>query len=338
MKTHQSGIGIVEIMISLAVGALLIAGLTQVFTGSRAAYVLQEDLSRLQESGRFAFHFLSREGRMAGYFGCRRDVTLNSVINDSNAANAFLYNFNNGLQGYRREGNTWRPAAPAGLQALIPDALPDSDVIVIRSSGTDTVSIDPPLHLTSSGAANFRVQSGHPFVTGDILMLSDCAQATVFQTTSANANSVAIGTNSGGNTAPGNSSRVLGIFSDDAVVSRFTATVFYVAPGANRRPALFRRINNDPPEELVEGVERMRVLYGVSATDQGQVNRYEQAQDVNNWANVSSMRISLLLSGNRDNMTDEEQVLVFDGERFDAGNRRLHHVVTSTIALRNRIR
>lgn len=340
MKRKQTGIGIVEIMISLVLGALLIAGISQVFVSSRTAYILQDDLSRLQENGRFAFYFLSREGRMAGYFGCRRDVPVTSVINDASAGNSFLYGDNTGLQGFRREGTNWRPALPAGLASLIDDdnVLPDSDIIIMRSAGSDAVGIEPPLQLTSLPAANFKVQPGHPFETGDILMLSDCAQATVFQATNVNHNNGTIGTSTGGNVSPGNHSSVIGDFSDDAVVSRYTTTIFFIAPGASGRPALFRQVNGNTREELVEGVERMRIQYGVSPTDEGQVNRYERAEQVGHWDNVASVRISLLLSGDRDNMADEEQVLVFDGERFEADNRRLHHVVSSTIALRNRIR
>jgi type IV pilus assembly protein PilW len=70
-QRRQAGIGLVEIMVALVVSSLLIGGLIQIFSSNKQAYVLQDEMSRLQENGRFAFHFLMKDLRMAGYFGCR---------------------------------------------------------------------------------------------------------------------------------------------------------------------------------------------------------------------------------------------------------------------------
>jgi len=69
-KSFQTGLSLIEIMISLLIGAFLLGGVLQIFIGSKQTYRMQENLSRLQENGRFALDFIGRDLRMAGYWGC----------------------------------------------------------------------------------------------------------------------------------------------------------------------------------------------------------------------------------------------------------------------------
>lgn len=63
----QSGFSLVEIMIALLIGLFLLGGILQMFSASQQTYRMQSNLARLQENGRFALDFLSRDIRMAGY-------------------------------------------------------------------------------------------------------------------------------------------------------------------------------------------------------------------------------------------------------------------------------
>lgn len=69
----QSGVTLIELMIALAIGALLILGLVEVFSASRTAYQLSTGLARSQENGRFAMDILQRDVRMGGHAGCVND-------------------------------------------------------------------------------------------------------------------------------------------------------------------------------------------------------------------------------------------------------------------------
>src|SRR5665647_885339 len=69
-KNHQVGMTLIEIMIALLIGAFLIGGVLEIFINSRQTYRMQENLSRLQENGRFATEFISNSIRMTGYWGC----------------------------------------------------------------------------------------------------------------------------------------------------------------------------------------------------------------------------------------------------------------------------
>lgn len=67
------GLSLIEIMVALAISALLVLGLVEVFAASRTAYQLSTGLARVQENGRFALDFLQRDIRMAGHMGCVND-------------------------------------------------------------------------------------------------------------------------------------------------------------------------------------------------------------------------------------------------------------------------
>lgn len=64
---EQRGFTLVEILVSLVIGLFLTAGLIQLLLGNRQTYRVLDNLSELQENGRFAVDMLSRHIRMAGF-------------------------------------------------------------------------------------------------------------------------------------------------------------------------------------------------------------------------------------------------------------------------------
>lgn len=64
-----AGVGLVELMITLLLGALITAGTIALFTANRQSFRLQDNLARTQEAGSFALEFLARDIRRAGYPG-----------------------------------------------------------------------------------------------------------------------------------------------------------------------------------------------------------------------------------------------------------------------------
>jgi type IV pilus assembly protein PilW len=51
---------------------------------------------------------------------------------------------------------------------------------------------------------------------------------------------------------------------------------------------------------------------------------------------VVSVRVSLLLRSEDDNLVDAAQVVAYNGGSFTAGDRRIRQVMTTTLAVRNR--
>ena len=90
IANKQQGMTLIEILIALVLGLFLLAGIFQIFLSSKQSYRMQENMSRMQENGRFAMEFISRDVRMADYRACYSDVSVGGEI----------FGFNNtGLNG-----------------------------------------------------------------------------------------------------------------------------------------------------------------------------------------------------------------------------------------------
>lgn len=88
MKHHQPhGFTLVEVIISLALGTLLLLGLSTLFVQSNRSYKQNEAQMGLQDQARFALSTVSRDIQMAGYWG---GMSLGSQILPSTNATGTL--------------------------------------------------------------------------------------------------------------------------------------------------------------------------------------------------------------------------------------------------------
>jgi type IV pilus assembly protein PilW len=79
----QSGFTIVELMIALLLGSLITVAAVQLLSTNQRTFVLQQGLTDVQEQGRFAVDFLSRDLRMMGLRDAATDdvgIVLTDVI------------------------------------------------------------------------------------------------------------------------------------------------------------------------------------------------------------------------------------------------------------------
>ncbi|MDH3640951.1 MAG: PilW family protein [Gammaproteobacteria bacterium] len=67
--TRQAGMSLIELMIALVIGSILMIGAITVYTQSRANYIVNESVARLQENARFAMDFLEPDLRLASFWG-----------------------------------------------------------------------------------------------------------------------------------------------------------------------------------------------------------------------------------------------------------------------------
>ncbi len=332
---YQRGMTLIEILIALAISIVLLTGVMQIFISSKQSYRVLEATSRLQENGRFSIGFLTEDLRMAGYTGCYSGnaVGINNILN--NPAD-YKWDFNTPLEGNEWNGGGWTPA----LDPLISgDVLNNTDVFVARGLATDGINLVNPF----SDAAQLFVDPANNNVNdGDILMVTDCTNASIFQTT--NQQLTAGGTrlnivHSAAAMAPGNTGpQLTNSFGVDAQLARFVSNVYYIATGASGEPALFRQSLVGAvmvEQELVDGVENMQVSYGEDTDNDGIANRYVGADNVVAMVNVASVRISLLLR-TADNIASSAQTYTYDGVDVVAGDLRIRRVFTTTVKLRNR--
>lgn len=340
----QHGFSLVEMMVAMVIGLILIAGVIQIFISSKQSYRVQDSMGRLQENARFAMDYLTREARMAGFTGCFKDnpSTIENILNNPSD---YAWDINNMLAGNEAtSSSSWTPALDASLSGTVKGG---TDVITIRHMSSQGIQLVPPDY---SSSAQLFVNSPNGLSIGDILMVTDCTQGSIFQATN-------IAFNNGGGTtkydithassgsfSPGNSGPHLSNeFKAGAEVAKLDTTVFFIATGASGEPALFERTlgnSSGTPslsnQELVEGVEDMQVLYGEDTDGDGSANKYVTADAVGNMGNVVSMRISLLMRTADDNLVNSPQTYNYNGSSVTATDRRIRRVFNSTVKLRNR--
>lgn len=345
------GLSLIELMISLAIGLVLLAAVGYAFLGSRAVFRQQEALARMQEGARFAFETMTYDIRMAGFTGCRAKTSVN-VLNGSNWYDN-LYS-----------------------QPLVGSESPDT-LTVLRADNSTEYTV-----LSQSGAT-FGLTNPHDLQRGEILIITDCNHSATFQMSNTNNNSTTstVVHNAGNSTAPGNCTVGLGesaagsgvpdctsttgvtyTFAPGSRIVRTSGNIYYIANNPNNVPSLYRRRLNamggnagDTAEELVEGVEAMEITYGVdtsspticSQTD-GVVDTYVDASAViatapcataeDDWKKVLSVRIRLLMQ-TENNIVSQPQTYFFDNPLVatTATDRRLRKAFTTTIAVRNRL-
>ncbi|MEI8299065.1 MAG: PilW family protein [Pseudomonadota bacterium] len=87
---QQRGVGLVEVLISVAIGTFLIAGALTIFSDSSKTYNVHEASSRLEENGRYVFSILEPDVRMASYWGYTKGAVGvgNAVAQTGTAATA----------------------------------------------------------------------------------------------------------------------------------------------------------------------------------------------------------------------------------------------------------
>lgn len=336
---RQTGLSLIELMVAMAISLVLLGGIYQIFFSSTTTHTVNQNFSRMQENARFALSFLERDVRQAGYRGCR-DPSV--VVNLLNEANRFEYNFALPLEGFNSNGHQWDRTLPA----VVTEPRRGSDILALRNQlegsisylRADMVSSLDPL-LIPPGAEN------HPYKSagGDLVMVSDCQGATVFQISSfVHGQGRVLHAASSGN--PGNETGDLGrIYPRNAELSRVATVLYYVRNSAEGIPCLYRKIGGENAEALVEGVESMQVLYGVDddADAQHSADRYLAASAALPWDRVVSLRIGLLLRSLTEEPRGEidSQVHNVNGQAIGPINdRHFRQVFLTTIGLRNRLR
>ena len=63
----QKGLSLIELMVAITISLILMAGVGQIYIGTKASYHLQNGLGRLQENSRYALDILAHNIGQAGY-------------------------------------------------------------------------------------------------------------------------------------------------------------------------------------------------------------------------------------------------------------------------------
>ncbi len=373
-----TGLTLIELMIALALGLLLVAGMVQFFAGNKVSFRTNEGIARIQENGRFTLETLKSDLREAGTLGfCAGQVQIENHLNDSCGGGiSDFFNPNLAIIGWEfsdtGRGDDYDLPEDGDLNPAIPVAgdwsstastsslpvplgglvVPGSDVLSIRRmqpasgfTGADT---------NDRTSATINLTADHNLNQDDLVLVTNCTRADLFQNTSSAADSFSRGGGSCTSPGPGNkppgAREWASTYADDMQAFVAGQLVYFVGRSPTTgRPALFRwNISAGAvgtPDELVDGVDNMQVLYGYSraapAGDGQSVNEWLTANDVpaNGWPQVIAIRIALSMRS-ADIADGDRSAIVYDlaGTNVNVtGDGFLRQPFSATIALRNRV-
>jgi type IV pilus assembly protein PilW len=266
---HQGGVTLVELLVSVVIGLLLLGGLFQIYLSSKQSYNAQEQLARMQESGRFAMDIITRDLRRAGFWGGNVDV--NTVT---------------GTPG---------PATPAHSCGVTNDW---GRMIRWRVSGLNNQNTGYTCatgYLDDTDILTIRYASPQPLPPGAAL-----ADAGLYLRSTLFLSRLMTGVTADANLIPptdaGTPEHLL------ATVRPIFSNAYFVADSGRTCngeiiPAL-HRVRLDPqtglplaPEEVASGVEQLQVRYLHG-------NAYVDANAIGtDWVNVRAVRVWLLVRG-----------------------------------------
>ena len=343
---RQRGLSLVELMVAITIGALLLGGAVSLFISNKVTYQVTNDLSRLQENARFALEMMVRDIRMAGHFGCVNDLSkVTSNISPAPAAGS-LWDVSSPLEGVNNAvaTDTWYPSGrnidTSGLGSA-GDLAAGTDAITIRyARGTG----EP---LTGGSNTLIDVDDVSDFVVNDIAVVSDCGAADVFTITGVSTSNTQI--------TPNNLTRS---YEPDTnpTVSSYYGVRYYVgnngitdSDGTPHR-SLYRgqpvlvggTTLTEQPQELIDGVEQMQLLYGIDADQDGAPDSYVRAgsgalDEAAEWRTVVAVRVAMLLRtvDEYGNIEDERTYQLDDETAISPADNRQRRLFTVTAVVRN---
>jgi len=329
----QKGISLVEIMVALTITLVLTLGLANVYLGSKRSYVFQENMSVIQENGRFAIEQIARDIRMAGFVSgeCGTITNLNNIIRQT-------------------EINLLPPEQKEFMENFISYGF----VSGTRSNGQDVLRLtqwtrtDPGFffgtnNYNSNSSQFFLDDHGYGLNTGDILLVTDCkGNGDLFK--ASNVQEVGgSGKNRGTNVVhAGNfnnpSPKLDGDYTNGGYLMRFQD--FRVIEYRVNNGNLQRRVPGSAWQDLIDDIVALQAQYGLDTNGDGSADTYDTADNLvtqSDWEQVVSIRVHLLLRGPDVNQVDNVQTFLLDAPFNVAPDRNLHQVVTTTVGIRNRL-
>ncbi|MES9956396.1 MAG: PilW family protein [Sedimenticola sp.] len=348
LRIGQKGIGLVDLLVALVLSLILMAGVTQIYVSTRLSNQYSTNVSRMQESARYAVDMISKNVRMAGFMPCNTD-TIANVVNGA-STNPFI-DLDRPIEGADQ-------ISGAVSTDWYANALDDTDAIKIIYAGGDDETYTVTQHVPT--AAQLKVNRLHPFQDEDILLVCDPFHAAVFQATNVSSTNMTIVHNTGTGD-PGNCTKGLGYpvvctsngtaytFGEGSQVIQLQAKAYYIGTSStgSGRSLYERRLVASTGaattvSELVQDVENLQVLFGVDTDDDFVPERYVKAGDVSDWKTVVTARVWLIVATPED-LRDYTDSRDFDiaGETdlaIPTGEEGKHrYVFSSTIQLRNRV-
>ena len=307
MKGHHSlpgkdqrGLSLIELMVGLTVGLVISLGLFALVAGTSSAFKVQDDFARLQENGTTALRYLVDDIRMAGFYGLATDSQ--SVHLDSAILAAA------GIDGISDDCAAGTPSPPWSLNLLQP---------IDVESGLTQASVHAALPCIQSndfaaGNASVIILRG---ASGTAVPAADLDANTLYVQSSPTQDPNTIlfrGSKFADLKAAGHTRTFTN--GDDFPIFEYQTHVYYLRPCSRPAPpatTCSNLLNDDGGRSiptlvrhqlvgstlqlvpLVEGIERINLLYGIDSNNDGVVEQFTATPA--DWSQVVAVRVFVLV-------------------------------------------
>lgn len=309
--TAGRGAGLVELMVACMLGLLITFAIIKFYLCQHDAFNEQQGLARIQENSRFIDYLFSSRLKAAGYIGC-------SNITGTNMPAQFRLQKIAGISSSQ---------IPAGLPASIAKKIkPGSDAIMVTRlkpvinkiaskipAASDSLNLQVPL----------RLQEQQQY------FISDCSHLEQFKIhLDRKQNMIKL------------NPPIAAEFKENAQLSELQQELYFISD-TKRKNALGQTIyalnhyfinRSHTPHELIEGVEEMKIFYGLVINQQ---LHYLTAAEMTDkaWPLIKVVRLHLLLTSVDPVLTTASHYK-FLGQTFILPDHLMRKELVTTIALR----
>ncbi len=136
----QSGMTLIELMVSITIGLFLVAGLATLIASQSGARAEIDKSGRMIENGRYAIQTIAADVQMAGFWGEQSTLPA-APATLPNPCSSTLAGAQNILEAYPLHVQGYNDLAtlPANLAACIFNFKPETDILVVRRADVDEI-------------------------------------------------------------------------------------------------------------------------------------------------------------------------------------------------------
>lgn len=259
MRSNQQGFTLIEMMISLAISAFVLAGVFGVFIANKRSYESQNLIMDAQQNARFALDLIARDVRNAGFMLGVCNDTYGGDVDDCIDSDV-LYEgapYNGGLSGPVSSINGGASGSDSiTLAAIVPFEPP---VILVEGQPADQ-------------AANFKVNDNAPIIANGLECLPVLAvnaahdHAILFIPTNLSGGGATVVHNSGGSCAgttgyANDQGKINGELGPGSELVQFSSVRYFITT-VDGQPCLVRSVNGAAAQTMSRNIEDLQIAYG----------------------------------------------------------------------------
>lgn len=289
IKNKMQGVTLIELMVALTLGTLLMIASQQLFLTIRQILLRQTALARIQENGRVIETVLGNAIKQAGNIGCNA-FSNEMLLQITSGIDEKHYGLDKkfkliGLAQSELAQNILKPRSTHNRLK------PGNDILWVNS-----VKHHFKIRKKESNSNSIYIEGEGELKPNQIVLLSDCTHAKVLMIKSIDENynsqiKKVTFLNTGLN--------LRGFQKSSLELAVFSSTLFYIGKTLRNNLsgdpiyALYSTDLNGRTIELVEGVEAMKIVYGIMQSNEIE---YLPSEKISDWSKVRRVKVRLLLN------------------------------------------